>query len=78
MEPALKTPKSFEHQVDECMQEDPATRTEAAQRILTCFRAQSSELNLSGLPITSLPECFGNLTALTNLNSFHTQFQILP
>ena len=78
MAPALEAPKSFEHQVDEWMQEDPATRTEAAQRILTCFRNRFSELDLSDLPITSLPECFGNLTALTKLDLSETQLQALP
>ena len=70
--------KSFKHQLDEWMQEDPANRTEAAQKILTCFTNQSSELDLNNLPITSLPECFGNLTALRILLLSNTPLQALP
>ena len=70
--------ESFKYQLDKWIQEDPSTRAEAGEKILRCFRDESSLLNLSELPITSLPECFANLSALKYLNLSYTRLQALP
>lgn len=53
-------------------------RVSAAECILACFRDKKSELVLSGLNLTTLPDCIGDLTSLIRLELNLNKLTKLP
>ena len=64
--------------VDLAAPEETEGRAEAMRRILAAKKANSADLSLTRLGLSSIPAEIGNLTALRNLLLSHNQLTTLP